>query len=252
MLAEQRYEIILDLLNEKKSITVAEIRELLGASESTVRRDITALHNASKLIKVFGGAVAIEEKYLAIEQTVAQKAEQNLEEKQMIAQFAASLIDQNEFIYIDAGTTTSCMLDYIQISGNTFVTNGVEHARRLAQTGAKVFLLGGELKSSTEAIIGNSAVRTLLGYHFTKGFFGTNGISLQEGLTTPDVDEAIVKETAMRQCKQCYVLADSTKYNKVSAVTFAQIDDVIVITESKVGGYEGLENILIVPERSDL
>lgn len=247
MLAEQRYEIILDLLNEKKSITVTEIRELLGASESTVRRDITALHNASKLIKVFGGAVAIEEKYLSIEPTVAQKLEQNQDEKKMIAEYAASLIEKNDFVYIDAGTTTSCMLDLItEIHGVTFVTNGVAHAQRLAAGGAKVFLLGGELKSSTEAIIGNTAVRTLLGYHFTKGFFGTNGISRQEGLTTPDVDEAIVKETAMRQCKERFVLADSSKYNQVSAVTFAQIDDVKIITERDVIGYENLPNILVV------
>lgn len=246
MLAEQRYEIILNLLNEKKSITVNEIRALLGASESTVRRDITALHKASKLIKVFGGAVAIEEKYIAIEPTVAQKAEQNLEEKQMIGKYAATLIEKNEFVYIDAGTSTACMIEHIDPAGVTFVTNGVAHAQRLAAMGAKVFLLGGELKSSTEAIIGNSAVRTLLGYHFTKGFFGTNGISSQEGLTTPDFDEAIVKETAMRQCKKCYVLADSSKYNQVSAVTFAQIDDVTIITETEVKGYENLENICIL------
>lgn len=246
MLAEQRYEIILDLLNKKKSITVTEIRELLGASESTVRRDITALHNASKLIRVFGGAVALEEKYVAIEQTVAQKAEQNQEEKREIARYAASTIGKNEFIYMDAGTSTASMIDFIDINGVSFVTNGVTHAQRLAQMGAKVFLLGGELKSSTEAIVGNSAVRTLLGYHFTKGFFGTNGVTRQEGLTTPDVDEAIVKETAMRQCRECYVLADSSKYNQVSSVTFAQLDDITIITEKEVKGYENMDHIIFL------
>ena len=80
MLAEQRYKIILDLLEKNKSVTVTEIREALHASESTVRRDITTLHNASKLIKVFGGAVAIENSVTANEPTVAQKVELNRDE----------------------------------------------------------------------------------------------------------------------------------------------------------------------------
>ena len=82
MLTEQRFDIILKLLEEKKSVTVTELRELLDASESTVRRDITALDKAGKLTKVFGGAVALNHKVTAYEPTVAQKSELNKEEKQ--------------------------------------------------------------------------------------------------------------------------------------------------------------------------
>lgn len=238
MLAEQRYKIILDLLEKNKSVTVTEIREALHASESTVRRDITALHNASKLIKVFGGAVSIENNFSADEPTVAQKADLNREEKQQIGRYAASLIGRDEFVYIDAGTSTGSMLEYIDITGVSFVTNAVAHAQYLAARGAKVYLLGGELKSSTEAIVGNNAVRALQGYHFTKGFFGTNGISRQEGFTTPDADEAIIKETAMGQCRKAYVLADSTKFNNISSITFANIEDATILTDQLPVGYE--------------
>lgn len=238
MLAEQRYKIILDLLEKNKSVTVTEIREALHASESTVRRDITALHNASKLIKVFGGAVSIENNFSADEPTVAQKADLNREEKQQIAKYAASLIGRDEFVYIDAGTSTGSMLEYIDITGVSFVTNAVAHAQYLAARGAKVYLLGGELKSSTEAIVGNTAVRALQGYHFTKGFFGTNGISRQEGFTTPDADEAIIKETAMGQCRKAYVLADSSKFNNISSITFANIEDATILTDQLPVGYE--------------
>ena len=85
MLTEQRFYIILKLLEERKSITVTELRELLDASESTVRRDITALDKAGKLTKVFGGAVALNHKVTAYEPTVAQKSELNKEEKKKIA-----------------------------------------------------------------------------------------------------------------------------------------------------------------------
>jgi DeoR family fructose operon transcriptional repressor len=97
MLTEQRYQIILDLLKEKKSVTATELKEILDTSESTVRRDITALHKAGKLIKVFGGAVALEDEgtVSAYEPTVEQKSELYVKEKRKIAQYAAELRLQN-------------------------------------------------------------------------------------------------------------------------------------------------------------
>ena len=77
MLTQQRHEIILKLLKEKGSITVTEVRDLLDTSESTVRRDITALDKEGKLEKVFGGAVEAGQKVTAHEYTVAQKNELN-------------------------------------------------------------------------------------------------------------------------------------------------------------------------------
>ena len=151
MLTEQRYEIILGLLREKNSVTVTELKDILDASESTVRRDITALYKAGKLTRVFGGAVALEHTVNAYEPTVAQKSELNIEEKKKIAAYAASLIQPGDFVYLDAGTTTGYMLEHLNGSRATFVTNGVSHARTLAQMGVHVLLIGGELKGSTEA-----------------------------------------------------------------------------------------------------
>ena len=246
MLAEQRYEIILEMLEKNKSVTVTELTTLLATSESTIRRDITALHKASKLIKVFGGAIAVEDRYIAAEPTVAQKAEQNQEEKRRIAKYASSLIEKNEFVYIDAGTTTAYMLDYLDTDGVTFVTNGVSHAKYLAARGAKVFMVGGQLKSTTEAIVGSHAAKSLEDYHFSKGFFGTNGISRQEGFTTPDMDEALIKRAAMKQCRKAYVLCDATKFNQVSSVTFAALENATVLTDREIRGYEKLGNVVVV------
>ena len=131
MLTEQRFDIILKLLEERKSITVTELRELLDASESTVRRDITALDKAGKLTKVFGGAVALNHKVTAYEPTVAQKSELNKEEKQKIAKYAASLITPDDFVYLDAGTTTGLMLEYLEGVKAAFVTNAVSHAQTM-------------------------------------------------------------------------------------------------------------------------
>ena len=171
MLSEQRYALILEVLEKKRSITVNELTELLNISESTARRDITALDKAGRLVKVFGGAIALEDSVLSSEPTVAQKTEVQIEEKKRIAKYAASLIEPKDFVYLDAGTTTGYMIEYLEERSATFVTNAVAHAQRLAAEGVRVFMIGGELKSSTEAIIGSEAVMALKNYHFTKGFF---------------------------------------------------------------------------------
>ena len=233
MLTEQRYDIILKLLEEKNSITVAEVKELLNTSESTVRRDITALHNAGKLVKVFGGAVACDRTVVTHEPTVEQKAAVNVEEKQLVAAKAASLIGP------------ACMLTYLTEKSATFVTNAVAHAKALAAAGFRVYLVGGELKGSTEAVVGNQALVNLQSYHFTKGFFGTNGISRQNGLTTPDMNEAMVKKTAMGQCRECFILADHSKFGNVSSVTFGSFQGGTILTDSCPQEYKNSSNVII-------
>ena len=233
MLTEQRYEQILKLLEKEGSITVTEVKELLNISESTVRRDITALHNAGKLVKVFGGAVASDHVVTPQEPTVAQKITVHVSEKQRIAEYAA-------------GTTTGYMLEFFCDKDVTVVTNAVAHAQRLAKAGVKVRLVGGELKSSTEAVVGSEAMQTLRKYHFTKGFFGTNGVTKKAGFTTPDANEAMVKKTAIEQCQKKYVLCDHSKFGEVSSVTFLAFTGADVITDRIAEGYQDCGNIVVI------
>ena len=165
MLTEQRFERILERLKVKKSITVAEITEDLGISESTARRDITALDKAGKLTKVFGGAVAAEHTYEMKEPTVAQKVNVRKEEKIKIAQYAADMIGDNDFVYLDAGTSVGYMVEFLAEKRAAFVTNAVAHAQRLAAQGNRVLLIGGELKSSTEAVVGAQATFKKISFH---------------------------------------------------------------------------------------
>lgn len=234
MLTEKRHEIILQLLRKKGSITVNEIKDELGISESTIRRDLNTLDEEGKLVKVFGGAVTVNYEFTGKEPTVSQKKDVNTEAKRTIARYAATLIEPDDFVYIDAGTTTGCMIDYITEKSATYVTNAVAHARNLAVAGFRVILIGGELKGSTEAVVGSGAVEMLRQYNFNKGFFGANGISLKSGITTPDISEAAVKEIAIEHCSCRYVLADSSKFDNVSSVTFAGLDRVKFITDKKV------------------
>ena len=110
------------------------------------------------------------------------------------------------------------------------MTNAISHAKRLAERGFTVYLLGGEFKAITEAIVGEEAVATLSKYNFTKGFWGANGVSIQKGYSTPELNEAMVKKKSMENCKECYVLADDSKFNQISSVTFAPFESASVIT----------------------
>lgn len=86
-------------------------------------------------------------------------------------------------------------------------------------------------------------------YHFTKGFFGTNGITRKEGFTTPDAGEAQVKRAAVKQCRQAYILADSTKFGNISAVTFASFCEGVILTEETLEGYKEGEKLIVCREK---
>ena len=105
--------------------------------------------------------------------------------------------------------------------------------------------MGGKLKGTTEAVVGAGAIESLSLYNFTLGFWGTNGIHKKAGFTTPDREEAGVKHTALWHCKKPYVLADSSKFDSISPVKFAEFEDALIITEKKVRGYEECPNIIL-------
>lgn len=232
MLTEERQELILKRLKEQRAVTVTELTQLFHASESTIRRDLNSLHEQGKLWKVHGGATVKEQSMEVVEYDMVTKATLHLSEKRQIARYAASLIQKDDFVYLDAGSTTEFMIDYMNRPAE-FVTNGVNHARKLAMKGFRVHLLGGEYKLSTEAMIGAEAVRSLSVYHFTKAFMGTNGISFAGGYSTPDTQEACVKEEAIKRAFQTYVLADHSKFNVNSCITFANLKDAQILTDQK-------------------
>lgn len=230
MLTEERFNQILQLVEQKKTVTVLELAEHLNTSESTIRRDLTLLHSRGKLTKVHGGATAADMDYSTRDAGLAFRKERNVEEKKQIANYAASLIEMFDLVYIDAGTTTEKMLDFITEKKAVYVTDAAGHARKLARKGCEVYLLGGRFKAETEAVVGCEAVEGIRKYNFTKGFFGVNGISIKAGYATPDIEEAMVKQEALKKCSQAYILADTSKFDKVSPVTFGALSDAVILT----------------------
>ena len=247
MLTETRQEEILRMLEQKGSVTVQELKDVFGASESTIRRDLNVLHKKGALIKVFGGAVQTESRINTREEEVALRKEQSREEKLRIARYAASLIEPDDFVFLDAGTTTGYMIPYLTERTAMFVTNAVSHALMLAENGFRVILIGGELKAATEAIVGNEAYVNLKKYNFTKGFWGANGVNPMAGFTTPDINEAMIKECAMKHTQRPYVLCDSRKFHQVSPVSFGEFHAAQIITDCMPDEtYANYQNLIIV------
>ena len=232
MLSQERYNLIQNIINERNTVTVAELAEALETSESTIRRDLTALDELGKIKKFFGGATKVKHNEGFFEAAVSTKETLMSEEKTEIARYSATLINDNDFVYIDAGTTTSRLIDFITNDKATFVTNGITHARKLIHKGLNAYIVGGKIKSLTEAIVGAEGIANLRNLNFSKAFMGTNGIDIEAGFTTPDIEEAMMKEAALKHSYTAFVLADRTKFRKVFPVTFSDIDKCCIVTDA--------------------
>ncbi len=244
MLAEERFTKILNILREKGTVTATELMERLDASESTIRRDLNTLDARGQLTKVHGGAVLKEStSYQTKDDDYELRRSRNVEDKARVAKYAAGLIMDSDVVYIDAGTTTELMIDEDINRNATYVTNAIGHARKLSALGCLVYILGGEFKATTDAIVGEEAVRSISKYNFTKGFFGANGITKKQGLTTPEVKEAMIKRQAIEHSKEAFILADSSKFGEISTVTFADFSDVTILTSQSPSEYKKSSNI---------
>jgi DeoR family fructose operon transcriptional repressor len=230
MLHEERHEQILAQLKIKHAVKVNTLAKELGASESTIRRDINELDRKGLLKRVFGGAVSLSGNIASEVTDIAERTRLNVEEKERIAQYAATLISDNDFVFIDAGTTTEKMIDYIGNKNVTYVTNGTRHAMKLAQRGFSAFMIGGSIRPTTQAAVGSVAIESIKQYNFTKCFMGANGVDIERGFTTPHISEAAIKAEAIRRSHVSYVLVDHEKFGRVSSVTFAGIEDASIIT----------------------
>ncbi|MEY8370599.1 DeoR/GlpR family DNA-binding transcription regulator [Aerococcaceae bacterium 50-4] len=233
MLLEERKTIILDYLNQHHMVDLQTLVMMTNASESTLRRDLDSMEDEGLLVRVHGGAKLKKgaNPVIGHEPRFSDKVLDNANEKRIIAQHAVSLIQKGETIYLDAGTTSLLMLDFITPEMQlNIVTNGVDQAIVAAGKGLNIQLLGGTLRANTQAIVGQSAHKQLGKYHFHHVFIGMNGIDLNDGLTTTDEAEAFLKEQAAGQSIDVHVLIDQSKFDKTYPITASLDCDFQIIT----------------------
>lgn len=232
MFSEKRHQLILAIIQQQQSATVQQLSQELGISESTVRRDLNYLAQQGLVNKVHGGASAVVQEFISHEPDMSTKESLFTREKESIGRYAASLIHGDDFVFIDAGSTTIQIVN--AISGDalnaTYVTNGLAHTRVLARKGCSVYVPAGRIKPRTEAIVGTGVVNSLRRYNFTKAFMGTNGISSDRGFTTPGIEEAELKLAVIRSAYECWFVADESKFDKVYAAGICELSRAGIIT----------------------
>lgn len=247
MLTEKRHELILSSLKKKNFISLNELVVTTKSSESTIRRDLKFLEDLGKLKRVHGGAKSTT--HNSEEASYNEKSSLNMEEKKILASFAASLVEDGDCIYLDGGTTTYSIIEFLINKKNILVvTNGIHHINALLDNNIKCFIVGGTLKQSTRVVLGTEAINFLNKFRFDKAFLGTNGAHCEFGFTTPDLEEASIKKAAIQISKKSFIVCDNSKINSTSFVKFADINQCTLISTSNenLNEFKNLTEVKVV------
>ncbi|SNT10720.1 transcriptional regulator, DeoR family [Micrococcales bacterium KH10] len=235
MYALERHHKIIELARADGRVDVAASAALFDVSGETIRRDLTTLERRGLLRRVHGGAIPVDR--IAIEPTLADRERSYLAEKERIANAAILELDDAATVLIDAGTTTARFAALLPHDRElTVVTHALPVASALAgRPNLALHLIGGIVRGRTLAAVGPWANRELEDLQADIAFLGTNGVSTERGLTTPDVTEAAVKEAIVAAARRVVVIADHSKVGRDEFVSFAPIDAVdTLITDSDV------------------
>ena len=227
MLKTERKQLILEELQEHHVVSLEKLVSLLETSESTVRRDLDELEAENKLRRIHGGAELPHS--LQQEESIQEKSVKNLQEKKLLAQKAASLIKEQDVIFIDAGTTTAFLIKELSNKDITVVTNSIHHAVQLVEKQISTVMVGGSVKMTTDASIGGVALNQINQLHFDRAFIGMNGVD-ENYYTTPDMEEGAIKRAIIDNAKQTYVLVDASKVGQTCFAKVAPLKRAVVIT----------------------
>lgn len=237
MYPEERLQAILGQARQAGRVEVASLAELFEVTPETVRRDLTTLERQGLLRRVHGGAIPVER--LTVEPELATRDALLGAEKDRIAKSAVAELPLTGTVLIDAGSTTSRLADSLPATCElTVVTNALPIASTLAlRPNLTVLLLGGRVRGRTMASVDAWALRSLGELTVDVAFLGTNGFSVERGLTTPDPAEAAVKQAMVAAARRVVVLADHTKHGNDQFARFAQVADVdVLISDTGLDG----------------
>jgi DeoR/GlpR family transcriptional regulator of sugar metabolism len=225
MLNIERKNMILEMLKAKQAVTVAELAAALDVSIVTVRKMLASLDRQGLLRRTRGGAVSTAMPLW--EAPVADKLNEAKREKQAIAAKAYSLIENQETIYLDAGTTTLELTRLIKKGPKrdlALVTNAINLVAELLDApDIRVILTGGELRHNVISCVGPLAEAAIRGLHFDKAFIAANNVNFDFGPSTPSPVEAQVKRSAIEAASAAYLLCDSSKFGSASLISIAPL-----------------------------
>lgn len=242
MYGEERRETIVRQARLQGRVGVTELAESFGVALETIRRDLATLETSGVLRRVHGGAVPIER--LSVEPDLATRALTMTAEKERIGKAALQYVPERGSVFIEAGNTPGHLARLLPADRElTVVTNGGYLALALAvQRNLTVISVGGRVRSRSLACVDDLALENLGRLHVEVAFLGTNGLSLEGGLTTPDPSEAAVKRATLRLGRRTILLADHTKVGQVSVCRYGEVADVdVLVTDTGLAASQAAE-----------
>ena len=230
---DPRRQQILNLLEETGTLNVGDLADRFGVSLVTVRKDLDELGAEGFLDRTFGGAVFSHRS--RFNRSFLQRGLEHRREKRAIAATALEYIQDGDTIILDAGTTTLALAQVLkeQIKNVFVITCSVPVALELSSAGYDILLLGGMVRNKSLALLGRETLRIIERYRADKAFLGSTGFTAEMGHSTPNPDDAQIKEALIRIADKTYILVDSSKYGHNCLTSFAQLRDVhLTITDS--------------------
>ncbi|MEI8131849.1 MAG: DeoR/GlpR family DNA-binding transcription regulator [Leptolinea sp.] len=256
MISAERRKKILELVEKRSSISVAEMCEKLDVSEMTIRRDLSMLSNQGLLQRVHGGAVSRQGR--SYEPPYLLRSSKNIEAKQAIGQMAAALVIDGDSLALDNGSTVLELARLLVGNRNlTVLTASLAVANILADApGIRLILSGGILRKEEGSLIGHIAEKTFQEFRIDKAFIGVGGISLENGLTEYNLEDTLVKRNMIGNSEQIIVMTDSSKLGKTRFSYVAPLSVVdVLVTDSQASEellqefrYLGIETLLTPQE----
>ncbi|HYZ72307.1 MAG TPA: DeoR/GlpR family DNA-binding transcription regulator [Chthoniobacterales bacterium] len=228
-----RRQQILNLLEETGSLDVGDLADRFAVSVVTIRKDLDDLERQGLLQRTFGGAVFSHRS--RFNRSFLERASEHLREKRAIAAAALEYIKDGDTIILDAGTTTLALAQLLKqhVKSVFIITCSVPVALEVSSAGYDILLLGGMIRNKSLALLGRETLWMLDRYRADKAFLGSSGFTIEKGHTTPNPDDAQIKEAIMRVSLEKYVLVDSSKFGDQCLTRFAHLRDVdLTITDS--------------------
>lgn len=231
MLAAERRNKIIKLINTYGSVRAAEIAKTMGVSTETIRKDLMFLNDKGLLHKRFGGAVAVNE---FVEQPVEARSMENHEAKQRTAARALDFVKGNNVIFIDSGSTLLCFAQMFPTDSNlAVVTNSFKAVEYLVNSNNSVFFVGGEVSGVTMATSGFWSSFSLNTLKIDVAFLGSSGFQSHKGPCSKTFADIQFKMEVIKNTRQSIVLADSSKFTSNAIAQYAEWSavDALITTE---------------------
>lgn len=211
----ERHHKILEILNQSGVVYVKDLSDLFNVSESTVRRDLFLFEKEGNCKRVHGGAVKSHSLRVLSdygEMHISEKKNIFANEKDIVCKEAASLVADGDCVFIDGGTTTEKLIDYIIHKNVKIVTHSDLIIRRINNPTPEVIVIGGKYNAKYAMNTGPISYDTIRNFNFDIAFIGCTGLSLEEGIVyTAEMETRYIKDIAMKNARKSYLLIDSSK-----------------------------------------